>query len=258
MKCFYEIVARLDTDATCTTGTPSGRHRHAGADPLRLRALFDQRQRRQAAADRAISPTAGTIRSREAEWTRRAALPAPGCRPSQTSQSSNNGSTQPGIVASCNNDAMPATATITTRPAILHQRQQHARRQDDHHTSPVGRLLIGGTATTPQTRHDDETYQTSTSATRRRSTAGITSQIAVDVSGAEERHDLERHASTWPIGANGTDQTITWDGCIEERPTVTQPTSYDPDPARRLRSRHRSGADAGRREHAVGAGAAAS
>ena len=24
VKCFYEIVARLDTDATCTTGTPSG------------------------------------------------------------------------------------------------------------------------------------------------------------------------------------------------------------------------------------------
>lgn len=38
VKCFYEIVARLNTNATCVAGTPSG-DRRSGTGPLRLCAL---------------------------------------------------------------------------------------------------------------------------------------------------------------------------------------------------------------------------
>ena len=53
-------------------------------------------------------------------------------------------------------------------------------------------------------------------------------QLEVDVSLLKNGSNW-RNSFDWPIGPSGTNRTITWDGCIEERDTV-RTTDYDPIP----------------------------
>ena len=55
-------------------------------------------------------------------------------------------------------------------------------------------------------------------------------QREVDVSLLKNGSAWTTASFQWPIGPNGTDRTITWDGCIEERETVDNTTDFDPIP----------------------------
>ncbi len=55
-------------------------------------------------------------------------------------------------------------------------------------------------------------------------------QITQNISGLKNGTSWNS-SFTLPIGANGSDKTIAWDGCIEERRPTDKLTDYDPIPS---------------------------
>lgn len=244
VKCFYEIVARLDTDATCTTGTPSG----GTGNQVQIRFGFMPYSTNVNVGK--LLPTSffadsWKYQSREPEWNSTASYTYPNA-PVASNGSSSSGdsswsdwSTVSGV--SCSNtpsDQNNVSGTYTVDTAVstngsgvkTWSTRTYSRYNVDYEDdsswwscSVVRRLK--GTGNYTVTNYT----QTPVVVTNQSFNRWHYGQITTNISGL-------KNGTTWnsnfqlPIGSSGAARTITWDGCIEERPTVRQ-TSYTPIPS---------------------------
>ncbi|HSI16440.1 MAG TPA: TadE/TadG family type IV pilus assembly protein [Sphingomonas sp.] len=233
VKCFYEIVARLDTDEVCTTGTPSG----GTGDQVQIRFGF---------VPYATNVNVGRLlptsyfanswayQSREAEWTTTTGGTSTN-GPYWEVYNSGNGIPQSDCLKYMNNQSFGSfspTATASGGPAP---------------TATVatsfpsdGVATQGGSSGEWGYSGASDDSGTNRSCRRRRTDVTTTyptttfnrwhyGRITHDISGLKNG-TLWNTSFTLPIASNGTSKTITWDGCIEER-TTTKAASYDPVPA---------------------------
>lgn len=178
VKCFYEILAKLPTDAACTTTKPSG-----GTAGVQIRFGF---------VPYATNVNVGFL------------LPTNYVADSWTYQS------------------RTVTKTVTMGAAVQYDRQSYfgygncpaAQTATASRRYYVTRTTGFFSTTCTYYYQDGPTYRY----------AGIAQNVAGLKNGAAWRTSF-----TLPIGTNGAAKTLTWDGCIEERQTITG-TNFSPIP----------------------------
>ena len=207
VRCFYEIVARLDTVAACTTGTPSGGT--GGQVQIRFGFMpYSSNVNVGKLLPTSFFANSWTYPTREPEYW------------NQTGQTSSSEYVSTSLsrwectdsnVARYNSSSTNTNGATQTVTAITHS---GARYQN-------GNCYVTRTTTTT-------TYR-STSTVSRSFSRWHYGQISVPLAGLKNGSSWNS-SLTLPIGASGASRAIFWDGCIEERPTVRQ-TTYSPIPA---------------------------
>lgn len=243
VKCFFEIVARLDTDATCTTGTPSG----GTGNQVQIRFGFvpySVNVNVGKLLPTSYFPNSWNYQSRVIDSI---AYPTNGT-PSQTSTNTswgNAGSWQTrnysfykyNASSSYCQSNVPATttsngSTTTTQTSATEYPGYRTVTYDE--ATPLTRTEYRyNTASGNYCYYDTRTTSgTTTNGYTRNDTAQVTwryGSVPIDISGL-------KNGTAWNdtfqlrIGDNGTMSTINWNGCIEERATVSG-TSFTPIPA---------------------------
>lgn len=257
VKCFYEIVARLDTNAVCQAGAPSG----GTGDQVQIRFGFVPYNTNVNVGK--LLPAnyfanSWPYQSRQAINNVTTTTTYPTSTASAPSTSSTNGdwgvwnntstyidwwSGCPAVPA---DTSTPTSSTVTSDPVI-------------NPTTGVKTWTVTTTTGTAETQYRTQyqgvanfrcMLQTRTRTTGTQSVVTYTAQpvttnsytfnrwryaqITQDVSGLKDPSDPTKWNATGtfqsPIGNDGTNRTISWDGCIEERVTVKQ-SSYSPIPA---------------------------
>ena len=262
VKCFYEIVARLDTDATCTPATPSGgtstRPRSASASYPMIRTSMS------ASCCRVTgSPDSWTYQSREQslmygvfdEWNDTRDDDNNIVPDTQNAGNwsgwTNYGSSITTTSNGCNNNQSPHSCRF-----ICHCRRHRdqpgptnvARRRDstlmqtttqsEAISAPITRRPIPAGCKSGRDRSNaSRTYDKMIAGNPvTASTPNAVSVPAwkykakdVNISGLKNGRRLEHHRHHAADRRQFLQQAVTWDGCIEERRTVRQ-ESYEPIP----------------------------
>ncbi|MES2451216.1 MAG: TadE/TadG family type IV pilus assembly protein [Pseudomonadota bacterium] len=247
VKCFYEIVARLDTDAVCDGGAPSG----GTGDQVQIRfgfvpyatnvnvgkllptAYFADDwtyQSRSFVSTTYTYPNPGTpsVTSSTYSWN------SPGTWTSK--QYSRTGSS----VTDCQNnppaDTAPTSGTTGNAYSTTSSESNGVQTVTYKRDTPVSKYTYRYNSYSSKTCYYD---RASVSGTRTdnytRQDIGVPSTTwaygptSIPVSRL-------KNGTSWndsfqvKIGSNGSDRTIFWDGCIEERETV-RTTNYSPIPS---------------------------
>jgi Flp pilus assembly protein TadG len=255
VKCFYEIVARLSTDATCTTADPGT---SGTGTQVQIRFGF---------VPYSTNVNVGKLLPTDYfanNWTyqsRRATTrpvttytyPNPGTPTSTSSYSwnspgswvdkqfSKSGTSSTNCQNNVPADTAPTTGTIgsnyntsssasggvqTTTWKNDTPVSKFTYRYDSYNsgTCKYDRAPVSGTRTDSYTRLDTGVPQIT-----QVFNGWLYGPTAVDISGLKNGTSWNSSV-TVPIGANGTNRTIGWDGCIEERHTV-RGTTYSPIPS---------------------------
>jgi Flp pilus assembly protein TadG len=213
VKCFYEIVAHLDTDANCTTGTPSG----GTGSQVQVRFGF-MPYATNVNVGKLLSPTlfadSRPYQTREALWWLAGTSNAVNEPASYTNvaQSQCNDATAAGLATSNDNVSSDHTTMVTTSVTY----KVTGWKSDNNGT-------CYGTKTTTTTNY------TETLTPQTRFSRWHYAQLPVNVSLLKNGSGWNS-SFQWPVGSKGTAKPIRWDGCIEERATVSQ-ASYSPIPA---------------------------
>ena len=181
VKCFYEIVARLDTTETCATGTPSG----GTGNTVQIRFGF---------VPYATNVNVGKL------------LPTSYLADSWDYQTRRAAGTTWGNWTQYNYYWTNYYSTCNAAPTNTGTREY---RVNKYHYSG----------------YDYYCYYEY----RDQITQWEYNKLPVNV-GLLKNGTAWRDSFEWPIGTNGANRTIDWDGCIEERQTVSQ-SSYAPIPA---------------------------
>ncbi|WP_161978313.1 TadE/TadG family type IV pilus assembly protein [Sphingomonas oligophenolica] len=247
VKCFYEIVARLDTDANCTTGTPGG----GTGSEVQIRFGFVP-----------YSTNVNVGRLLKPEWVANQ-WPYQSRAPQFTNQTTTTtgtptvtGTSATNVVAGpwsnqsfvtnlsqsqCNSQpTQPDSAFASTGGESGQQNFNPGSgnprtatwftTQDGGHdeyrasyNSTNGRCRF-------QTRHVTETLrrdyaQTVSTTTQQTFNQWHYGQIATDISGLKNGASWNNSVDL-PLNANGATKTVGWDGCIEERQTVRASTYW--------------------------------
>ncbi|MEI9850037.1 MAG: pilus assembly protein TadG-related protein [Sphingomonas sp.] len=253
VKCFFEIVARLNTDANCTGGTPSG----GTGDQVQIRFGFvpyatnvnvgkllpttwfadsANYQTRKVSSITYTYPNAGTpsLTGTTYNWNN------PGSWSDKyTSVNASSSSQCAGLKPA---DTTPTTSgsqgnaynTVTTPgpgagvQTVTYQRNTTASKYtyqyDSYTTSGTDRCLYDR-ATVSGTKVDSYTRQD----------IGVP-QVTWNYDSLPVTISLLKNGTTWnnsfqwPVADGGSNATINWDGCIEERQTVST-TNFSPIPA---------------------------
>lgn len=243
VKCFYEIVARIDSNASCTTGTPSG----GTGNQVQIRFGFMPYSTNVNVGK--LLPTSyfansWAYQSREAEWTTgstytypNAPIGAPGTSGSGDS-SWTDWAEVSGSCWSVPSDQNNVAGTFTIDTAVstdgsgvkTWSTRTYSRYNIDYSTDwsgwscdVIARRKGTGNYTV---MNYTQTPVTTTTYSFNRWHYG---RISHNISGLKNGTSWN-NSFTLPIASNGTNKTITWDGCVEERPTVRQ-TTYDPIPS---------------------------
>lgn len=261
VKCFYEIVARLDTNAVCTTGTPSG-------------GLGSQVQVRFGFVPFSTNVNVGRLLPTEYfanKWPyqSREAAKVPGTFNSwygSTPTLKNGGAwsawANTGVQATANN-SQSCISSLVPIPADTYQITSDYSWPANNptlgwpdngtETSAGWRGYVLTTQTTYRLSYSSSArtcYQQSQTRTVLRDAnwdrvanpasppanaylfpAWTYKQTTVDVSGLKAGSGVNWNSSTTvPLGNNYANKTLTWDGCIEERKTIAA-SSYDPIPS---------------------------
>ncbi|KQN26176.1 hypothetical protein ASE86_08480 [Sphingomonas sp. Leaf33] len=250
VKCFYEIVARLDTDATCTTGTPSG----GTGNQVQIRFGFVP-YATNVNVGRLLKPEwfvdSWNYQTREALYTNQTNTSSTGPSIGRTDFVNQN----PlgyydyqglgfGTASACSNYAVPPQ---TAFEGIYAEGPQVERTTTGGNPETItwatyqyGRVYAYKTRRTSggycwlqrqEIRGDlrRQYSQTDTTTTSTVFNGWRYAALPVNV-GLLKNGTTWQDSFQWPIGANGSATTIAWKGCIEERDTVRQ-TSYDPIPS---------------------------
>jgi Flp pilus assembly protein TadG len=231
VKCFYEIVARLSTDATCTTADPGS---SGTGTQVQIRFGFVNYSANVNVGKllpNSYFPDSWNYQSRVANWT------PPGTTSNGPYWQTYSGGaiSQSDCLKYMNNQAFSGftpTATTSGGPnptptvAVTFNSDGSATQggnngewgwngaSDTSGSNESCRRLRTDATTTYVPAFKDWTYQ----------------QMPITISG------LKAGGSSWnssiqvPVGSNGTNATIPWDGCIEERATVSG-TSFSPIPS---------------------------
>lgn len=212
VKCFYEIVARLDTDAICDGGAPSG----GTGDQVQIRFGFVPYNTNVNVGR--LLPTAyfndtWDYQSRIPRWWILRASPTT----TVTSATTNSTSSNCNVTAmGSSNDSFSNNNMVMTRTTVTASNLSHRNG------------VCSYTRTTRVATYDWREGGTATS-----------NDIFIDW-----RYDLITHSvaglksgtTNWnasiqlPLGNSGASRSVAWDGCIEERQTVTG-TNFTPIPA---------------------------
>lgn len=248
VKCFYEEVARLDTNADCTPGTPgptggtgTGTQIRFGFIPyatnvnvgrlLPTSYIADrwsyQSRRRATYGEDVVDnngswPSANSTPPNWSGWsswsgytTTSNSVPQSACTPTTTTYGSENSS-------SSSSTSGQTTTTTTVRTRLATQTE---------YESTWGVNDTSGNNRDCRSRHRSRTRTETRTDVQTRSPhpTWLYQQVEHDISGL-------RTGTTWnagvnlPLGSNGAMTNISWAGCIEERPTVREST-YWPIPA---------------------------
>jgi Flp pilus assembly protein TadG len=247
VKCFYEIVARLDTNATCTNGNPSG----GTGDQVQIRFGF---------MPYATNVNVGKLlptsyfadnwfyQTRKANYTSTAGTPTWGNQidsvgPSGTDAGvgsgwANYGSAQFGACPSA--PSTPAVGPVTSTADTAITTSGNTRYWDTRTTSGTTyteyqevKTFFGLICQLQVQTRTSGTY-TSVRHTQTLTTSAPTltfqnwtyDRLSQPISGLKNGTSWN-NSFTLPIGTSGAAKTITWDGCVEERAT-TKATSYTP------------------------------
>lgn len=216
VKCFYEIVARLDTDATCATGTPSG----GTGDQVQIRFGFMPYSSNVNVGRQLPSSyfaDSWKYQSREARWW------------VVTSTSTTTGSGQTTNTAKSACTDANASAYNSSSDSVSGDTKTNTSTTYKISTSRAWNSANGGTcyydSTTTKTNYGKTTTYTAGAGFADWHYGQITTSLAGLKSGTGWNAGLPLR-----IDGNGGMTTVNWDGCIEERPTV-QTTNYNPIPA---------------------------
>ncbi|QNQ11953.1 TadE/TadG family type IV pilus assembly protein [Sphingomonas alpina] len=249
VKCFYEIVARLNTNATCVAGTPSG----GTGDQVQVRFGFvpyDTNVNVGYLLPSSYFADSWPYQSRErttvyglfSSWdssTRNAQAYGAWVDTSVAAVTINKNSS---CSSSTTGIAVPAdTYTINGNPSSWAD-QESATQWRAYVMTKHRNYTINSTGTSGNNRTCKLQYrerQLERRAFWNRSTQNVANvlpfpawlykQTNLNVSGLKNGSGWNS-SMTLPIGDNHTDMTVTWDGCVEERHTVRQ-ASYSPIPA---------------------------
>jgi len=252
VKCFYEIVARLNTTATCATGDPSG---GVGSD-VQVRFGFVPYDTNVKVGY--LLPTeyfanqwTYQSRSRDYQYGVWASFDAnSGTYPNPRNASAygsniNSGSAVPVANSSqCKSSLIPIPAdtyTLNGNPTSWADTESatgwHAYAPYIHRTYFL--TYNSSPTKTCQLQYKEQTLERRSLYNRSvvNAAGAVTfpawkyAATQLDISGLKAGSGVNWNtAITLPIGNGHTDKTVNWDGCIEERHTVRQ-TSYDPIPA---------------------------
>jgi Flp pilus assembly protein TadG len=241
VKCFYETVARLDTTETCVSGAPSGGTGSSvqvrfGFMPYATNVNVGKLLKPEWMAD------SWSYQTREPQWTTNTST-SWGSTVDTTGTAGNSNSAWSGWSNTSNSCwSVPAdqtnvsgsysydTAVTTSGNTRTWETRTYSRRSVDYEMSWSGWSCsvvvryqgVGAYTTVLHT----QTQTTTTSTTFNRWRYAL---ISKNVSGLKNGTGWN-NTVTMDIGPNGTDRTLTWDGCIEERQTVWQ-NSYSPIPS---------------------------
>lgn len=208
VKCFYEIVARLDTDANCTTGTPSG----GTGSGVQIRFGFVP-YATNVNVGKLLNPEwfadSWNYQTRTPRWWIRRGVPTVSTTTATTSGNSGCNSSGPSTTAVLSAGNTVRTATTTS----------------------VSASFSGGSCT------KTTTIQTAVYDWREGGFGGPDDiwiewrYNSLPVNVALLKNGMAWNDSfQWPVDPNGAPKTINWDGCVEERATV-KAASYDPVPS---------------------------
>ena len=216
VKCFYEIVARLDTAANCTTGNPSG----GTGDQVQIRFGFMPYSTNVNVGK--LLPTSyfadsWKYQTREAQFDVSSAWNQTGSAVQETRNISQGGVPQ----SMCNNATADANGFNPQTPYTT--TSATARWYDKTFTNITGWNNNVCYATQTRTRYFETLETTKTFRDWQYKQDDVAVGLLKD--GAAWRNSFE-----WQSGDNGTMRTISWDGCIEERKTVQNVTDFEPIP----------------------------
>jgi Flp pilus assembly protein TadG len=235
VKCFYEIVARLDTDATCAGGTPSG----GTGSQVQIRFGF---------VPYATNVNVGRLLPNSYmvdSWnyqTRKANLAVPPVNVNTYWETYGGGSvTQANCLNFMKNLAFTGFTPSATSsggpnptPTVATTFPQDGTATDGGSTGEWGWTGASDTSGTTKScrrqRTDTTTYYVPKFAN------WTYNSLPVTVSGLKAGGSSWNASFTTPIGDTAvgndvTSSTITWDGCIEERETTDPTTDFDPIPS---------------------------
>lgn len=242
VKCFYEIVARLDTDENCTTGTPSGgvgssTQVRFGFVPYATNVNVGKLLPTSYFADSWIYQT------RKANYTTTTSYtyPNPATDSTGSNGSGNSSWTDPVTVSgSCwsppsdqtnvNQGFSIDTTPVDNNGVRTWTTRTYTKVNINYDTSWSGwscsvTKSVQGTGTYTTVVHT----QTGTPVTNYTFNNWTYAQLSQDISGLKNG-TAWNSSFTLPIGSSGASKTITWGGCVEER-TTTRASSYDPIPS---------------------------
>lgn len=256
VKCFYEIVAKLDTDATCTTGTPSGGTSSQvqvrfGFMPYSTNVNVGHLLPSSYFVDRWTYPSRQAISKTVTTYT----FDTQGT-PTLTA-TSDSAIPQNGTLAGSGNTTQSICASYTPASSTA-----YASGSEGAPYSVVGPTVSAGGNQQTTTYKTDQLYKidtywyytydglanpqckvykaTAVTFTRTRSYSRTDTGTPHSTQVFDKWHyaNIEwpvsplKNGSGWvsdytlnlPVGANGTVTPVVWDGCIEERKTVSQTT----------------------------------
>ncbi|SOB87571.1 Putative Flp pilus-assembly TadE/G-like [Sphingomonas guangdongensis] len=216
VKCFYEIVARLDTNANCTTGTPGG----GTGGQVQIRFGF---------VPYATNVNVGYLLKPEWfadswDYQTRAPVDVPGeWKPDRQEERSRQPISQTGVPQNmCNNQTAAAYGyNSQTGYTSVDAENRYYEKTEVNVTSwnsANGGTCSGNRITTRYYEKLEKTYQ-------QWKYAKLPVTVSLLKSGSTWNRDFK-----WKVNNNFTDKTIRWDGCVEERET-TRDTNYDPIPS---------------------------
>jgi hypothetical protein len=221
VKCFYEIVARLDTDANCTTGTPSG----GTGSQVQIRFGFVP-----------YSTNVNVGRLLKPEW-----FADTWQYQSREIVYDPNSSTwqQQGSPQLIKSENLSVSGVARSQCTTDNARFYGYNSSEDSYPDANTKVNLTKTVTKVSFSGNDSSGTCSGQRdwvqTNYKKVAGTTfqqwryNQLWKNITGL--KNGAGWNASfTLPIGSGGTNKTISWDGCIEERHTV-KTDNYSPIPA---------------------------
>lgn len=223
VKCFYEIVARLDTTAACTTGTPSG----GTGDQVQIRFGFMPYSTNVNVGK--LLPTAyfadkWDYQTRKAKWNNEDGQPV--WTQTGSALQSTKSLSLTNVPQSYCNDATAESQGYN--PQSGYTNSSSTTRFFDKTLTKVTGWTSAGNGTCSATQTVTRYYETLI-VPNKTFKEWEYNQHEVDIS-LLKNGSVWRNTFEWPIGLGGTNRTITWDGCIEERDTVDNETDFDPIP----------------------------
>jgi hypothetical protein len=217
VKCFYEVVARLDTDAACEGAAPSG----GTGDQVQIRFGFVPYSTN-VNVGRVLPPAylanKWSYQSRIPLWKQSEGWVLTAEPPPRVEAASYNN-----VSSSMCNDATAAQLDRTTEVQNGNSKRVTTTKHDAQRWDSANNGTCYGTRTTTDKEYVWKANGAMTFDKWRYA------QIEHDVSALKNGSGGYNASFTLPIAANGTAKTINWDGCIEERAT-TRTTSFSPIP----------------------------
>ena len=220
VKCFYEIVARLNTDASCTTGTPGG----GTGSEVQIRFGF---------VPYSTNVNVGRLLNTDwvaNQWPYQSRAPRWWIRQGNPSSSNSPVSATNVPQANCNDASAAASGYNSTNDSY----------SNNNNTKTNTTVITHVTGWSPSNGGTCSGYQTKTvtTYTRQENVAGGPNDQFIDYHYAQITQPVAalKNGTSWnpslslPLGTNGANKSIKWDGCVEERQTI-RATNYTPIPS---------------------------